>query len=79
MTTKTARSGDVVSKIGGRVDALRRQPGRFSAVVALGVGLAATGAAYAAGSGLAVPAIGLLTLASAVGAGAAALAWFGTS
>jgi hypothetical protein len=58
---------------------LRRQSGRFSSVVALGVGLAATGVAYAAGSGLAVPSLGLLTLAGAIGAGAAALAWFGTS
>ncbi len=58
---------------------LGRQAGRCSTVAALGVGLAATGAAYAAGSGLAVSSLGLLTLASAVGAGAAALAWFGTS
>ena len=56
-----------------------RQAGRCSTVAALGVGLAATSVAYAAGSGLAVPSLGLLTLASAVGAGAAALAWFGTS
>jgi len=56
-----------------------RRAGRCSTVAALGVGLAATGAAYAAGSGLAVSSLGLLTLASAVGAGAAALAWFGTS
>jgi hypothetical protein len=58
---------------------LRRQAGRFSTVLALAAGLAATGVAYAAGSGLAVPSLGLLLLASAVGAGAAALAWFGTS
>ena len=58
---------------------LRRQPGRLSAVLARGVGLAASGVAYATGSGLAVPALGLLTLTSAVGAGAAALAWFGAS
>ena len=56
-----------------------RQTGRCSTVAALGVGVAATSVAYAAGSGLAVPSLGLLTLASAVGAGAAALAWFGTS
>ena len=56
-----------------------RQAGRCSTVAALGVGVAATSVAYAAGSGLAVPSLGLLTLASAVGAGAAALAWFGTS
>ena len=58
---------------------LRRQPGRFSALMAMGVGLAVSGVAYAAGSGVVVPSLGLLTLASAVGAGAAALAWFGTS
>jgi len=45
----------------------------------MGVGLAVSGVAYAAGSGVVVPSLGLLTLASAVGAGAAALAWFGTS
>jgi hypothetical protein len=56
-----------------------RQAGRCSTVAALGVGLAATGAAYAAGNGLAVSSLGLLTLASAVGAGAAVLAWFSTS
>jgi hypothetical protein len=56
-----------------------RQAGRCSTVAALGVGLAATGAAYAAGNGLAVSSLGLLTLASAVGAGAAVLAWFGTA
>ena len=56
-----------------------RQAGRCSTVAALGVGVAATSVAYAAGSGLAVPSLGLLTLAGAVGAGAAALAWFGTS
>ena len=56
-----------------------RQAGRCSTVAALGVGVAASSVAYAAGSGLAVPSLGLLTLASAVGAGAAALAWFGTS
>ena len=58
---------------------LGRRAGRYSTVAALGVGVAATGATYAAGSGLAVSSLGLLTLASAVGAGAAALAWFGTS
>jgi hypothetical protein len=42
---------------------LRRQAGRWAALVALGLGLLAAGAAFTVGSGLAEAALGLLTLA----------------
>jgi hypothetical protein len=45
---------------------LRRQAGRCAALVALGIGLVAAGAAFTAGAGLAESALGLLTLADAV-------------
>jgi hypothetical protein len=64
---------------------LRRQAGRGTAWVALGLGLAAAvavlagGPVVAAGLGLAGTALGLLGLADAAWAGVAALATFGTS